>query len=180
MNRKTLSIVTLAWAALASGNVMAQNASGEALAKTQQAHPSSFSAKLVSPLSREAVQADLRQAQRTGDIVANGETGAKLNELFPASYAATAAKQYVSRDAVKAELREAQRTGDLVANGETGIPANEMFPGQYPAQVAEQGISREEVRADLREALRTGDIVANGETGMKLNEVFRGRYASNS
>jgi hypothetical protein len=38
-------------------------------------------------MSREEVRADLREAVRTGDIVANGETGMKLNEVFPGRYA---------------------------------------------------------------------------------------------
>ena len=42
MNRKTFSIITLALATLAGGNAMAQNAGPiNALAKLQQAHPSS-------------------------------------------------------------------------------------------------------------------------------------------
>ena len=134
MNRKTLSTLTLALAALTSGNVMAQNvAPVGVLAQLQQAHPSSFAATATNQLSREAVQANLAEAQRTGDVVANGETGAKLNEVFPSNYT-TAASQHLSRDAVKAELREAQRTGDLVANGETSAKLNELFPGRYASK----------------------------------------------
>jgi hypothetical protein len=132
MNRKTLSTLTLALAALAAGNVMAQtSAPVDALAKIQQAHPGSFAVKATGQLSRAAVQANLAEAQRTGDIAANGETGAKLNEVFSANYTATASNEHLSRDAVKAELREALRTGDLVANGETGMKLNEVFAGRY-------------------------------------------------
>ncbi len=58
--------VTLALAVLAAGKVLAADA---ATLKT-----------------RDQVRAELFEAQRTGDIVANGEVGAKLNELFPSRY----------------------------------------------------------------------------------------------
>jgi hypothetical protein len=35
------------------------------------------------PKTREQVRAELLEAQRTGDIMADGETGKKLNELGP-------------------------------------------------------------------------------------------------
>jgi hypothetical protein len=132
MNRKTLSILTLTFAALAGGNAMAQNAGPvDAYAKAQQANSGSFAAKLSTQLSREAVQADLREAQRTGEMVANAEAGIPANEVSPASYPAQAADHNMSRAEVQAELREAQRTGDLVANGETGMKLNQVFPGRY-------------------------------------------------
>ena len=90
MNRKTLSIITLTLAALAGGNAMAQNAGPvDAYAKAQQANSGSFAAKLSTQLSRDAVQAELRDAVRTGDMVAKGETGMKLNEVFAGRYANT-------------------------------------------------------------------------------------------
>lgn len=66
MNRKYLSTITLALAALAAGNALAADA--------------------AAPKTREQVRAELFEAQRTGDIIANGETGAKLNELFSGRY----------------------------------------------------------------------------------------------
>jgi hypothetical protein len=36
--------------------------------------------------TREQVKAELAEAIRTGDIIANGETGLKLNEEFPQRY----------------------------------------------------------------------------------------------
>jgi lambda repressor-like predicted transcriptional regulator len=132
MNRKTLSIITLTLAALAGGNAMAQNTySVDAYAKAQQKDPSSFAAKLSTGLSRDAVQADLRDAQRTGEIVVNAEAGIPVNEVFPARYPAQVAEQSMSREEVRADLREAVRTGDIVANGETGMKLNEVFPGRY-------------------------------------------------
>ena len=135
MNRKTLSIITLTLAALVGGNAMAQNAGPvDAYAKAQRKDPGSFAAKLSTELSREAVQAELRDAQRTGDIVAIGESGTKLNELFPGRYPAQVAGQGLSRDQVLADLREAQRTGEMVAIGEAGLKFNELFPGRYASQ----------------------------------------------
>ena len=132
MNRKTLSTLTLALAALASGNVMAQNvAPVDAMAQLQQAHPSSFAAKTTNQLSREAVQADLREARRTGEVVANAEAGIPANEMHPGQYPTQVAEQTMSREEVRADLREALRTGDTVANGETGMKLNEVFPGRY-------------------------------------------------
>ena len=135
MNRKTLSIITLTLAALAGGNAMAQNAGPvDAYAKAQQKDPGSFAAKLSTQLSREAVQAELRDAQRTGEMVAIGESGTKLNELFPGRYPAQVASQGLSRDQVLADLREAQRTGEMAAIGESGLKFNELFPGRYNNQ----------------------------------------------
>ncbi|MBS3911403.1 MAG: DUF4148 domain-containing protein [Hydrogenophaga sp.] len=42
------------------------------------------------PKTRDQVRAELREAQRTGDIVAGGESGQKLNELSPNRYPAKA------------------------------------------------------------------------------------------
>ena len=43
--------------------------------------------------TKEDVRAELREAQRTGDILANDESGKKLNELYP--------NRYAQRDAIK-------------------------------------------------------------------------------
>ncbi len=132
MNRKTLSIITLTLAALAGGNAMAQNAGPvDAYAKAQQANSGSFAAKLSTQLSRDAVQAELRDAQRSGEIVANAEAGIPVNEVFSGRYPAQVAEHNMSRDEVRADLREAVRTGDIVANGETDMKLNEVFPGRY-------------------------------------------------
>jgi lambda repressor-like predicted transcriptional regulator len=132
MNRKILSTLTLALAALASGHAMAQSTTHiDALAQVQQAHPSSFAAKTTSQLSRAAVQADLREARRSGEVVANGEAGIPQNEMFPGQYPTQVAERSMSREEVRADLREAMRTGEVVANGETGMKLNEVFPGRY-------------------------------------------------
>jgi lambda repressor-like predicted transcriptional regulator len=85
-------------------------------------------------LTREQVKAELAEARRTGDIVANGETGQKLNELYPDRYPPKPVVAGKTRAEVKAELAEAIRTGDLIAGGEAGLKANELWPGVYPMQ----------------------------------------------
>ena len=116
MNRSYLTAVTLAVAALSAGQALA--------------------ADTDAPKTREQVRAELREAQRTGDIVADGETGQKLNQLYPNRYPATATAQGKTREQVRAELREAQRTGDIVAGGESGQKLNELFPKRYPTNAS--------------------------------------------
>lgn len=137
MNRKTLSTLTLALAALVAGNA--------------------FAADAAAPKTREQVRAELIEAQRTGDIVADSESGKKLNELYPSRYPAQAATQGKTRAQVLAELVEAQRTGDIVAQGESGKKLNELYPSRYPTQAAAQGHSRAQVLAELVQAKRSGD-----------------------
>jgi uncharacterized membrane protein len=127
MNRSTFSAIALTVAALAASNAMAADASA--------------------PKTREQVKAELAEAVRTGNIIANGETGQKANELFPGLYPAKPAAQGKTREQVQAELAEAVRTGDIVADGETGLKLNQINPGRYPAKPAAQGKTREQVKA---------------------------------
>lgn len=110
--------------------------------------------------TREQVRAELVEAQRTGDIVADGESGKKLNELYPDQYPAKASVPGKTRAQVLAELAEAQRTGDILADGQSGKKLNELYPHQYPAKPATLGKTRAQVQAELNEALRNGDLVA--------------------
>ncbi len=112
MNSKYTAVITLALAALAAGNALAAD---PAAAKT-----------------RAEVQAELLEAQRSGDLVDLG-TGQKLNELYPNRYPAKVAAPSRSRAEVNAELREAQRTGDIVDLG-TGKKLNELYPNRYPTK----------------------------------------------
>lgn len=127
-------------------------------------------------LTREQVQAELAEAIRSGDIVGNGETGQKLNELNPARYPAKPVVYGRTRSQLGVELADAIRTGDTIGNGETGQKLNEMYPARYPPKPVVAGKTRADVRAELAEAVRTGDIVVNGETGMKANELSPGLY----
>lgn len=81
-------------------------------------------------ISRAQVQAELEEAQRTGDMV--GPDGNKLNELYPSQYPAPQQGKAVSREQVLAELAEARRTGDIP--GADGILLKDLYPGRYPAR----------------------------------------------
>jgi hypothetical protein len=99
MNRKYISIITLALVAFAGGNAMAQSAGQvDAYAKAQQANSGSFSAKLSTKLSRETVQAELREAKRTGEFVENAEAGIFVNDMFPSRYPAQVVEHNMSPD----------------------------------------------------------------------------------
>ncbi len=137
MNRSYFSAITLAVAALAAGNAMAADASA--------------------PKTREQVKAELAEAIRTGDIVVNGETQQKANEVNPGLYPAKPVLQGKTREEVKAELAEAIRTGDIVV-GEGGEKTNELYPSRYPAKPVMQGKTREQVKTELAEAIRTGHM----------------------
>lgn len=151
------SVVAFALAAVASSHVLAQE------------DPSA-------PKTRAQVQAELLEAQRTGDILAPGDTGKRLNELYPGRYPAKPAAQGVARPEVKAELTEAQRRGDVPSLYEPGKTLNELSPNRYPAKPAAQsGVTRAEVKAELIEAQRQGEVTPLGEWGRKSNELYRGQ-----
>jgi Domain of unknown function (DUF4148) len=97
MNRAYASIAALAIATLSAGHALA--------------------ADHQSPITREQVKAELAEAIRTGNIVAN-DVGQKLNELNPSAYPAQPVVAGKTREQVKAELAEAIRTHSLpVATG---------------------------------------------------------------
>ena len=131
------------------------------------------------PLTRADVVAQYEEAVRTGDVLAPGDSGMKLNELYPNRYPKTVSTRPLGRDQVVAELQAAIRSGDVVAPGESGMKMNELFPQRYPAAAggAVAGKTREEVRAETLEAIRTGDILATGDSGLKMNEMYPQRYA---
>ena len=130
-----LSIVALALSSLVAGHALAADAS---VGKT-----------------RDEVRAELAQAIRSGDLIADGATGQRYNQIAPAQFAAVRADAPVvaaapsvgkTRAEVKAELAEAIRTGNMVADGATGAKYNELFPARYPQPALAQGNSRD-VRA---------------------------------
>ena len=131
------------------------------------------------PLTRADVVAQYEDAVRTGDVLAPGDSGMKLNELYPNRYPKAVSSTPLTRDQVVAELQAAIRTGDVAAPGESGMKMNELYPQRYPAAAgtAVAGKTREQVRAETLEAIRTGDILAAGDSGLKLNEVYPQRYA---
>jgi predicted RNase H-like HicB family nuclease len=132
--------------------------------------------------TREQVRAELVEAQRNGDLIADGETGLRFNQVSPHLYpqATVVAK---TREEVKAELAQAQANGDLIADGQTGARFNEVFPAQYAAsraapavEVVAQGKTRAEVKAELAEAIRNGDLIADGQTGARFKDLNPSRY----
>ena len=131
------------------------------------------------PLTRAQVIAEFEQAQRTGDLLAPGDSGMKRNELHPERYPKAAAAPAKTRDQVVAELKAATRSGDVLAPGDSGLRLNELHPERYAASVVTTvGKTREQVRAEMLEAIRTGDILASGDSGLKLNELYPQRYAA--
>ena len=150
--------------------------------------------------TREQVQAELVQARATGNITApdqlsidyTGRTGAKMNEVFPARYAAVAPVSTKTRADVVAEMAESKRTGNVMAStqvaidyaGTTSAKMNEVFPARYPAVAGAPAKTRAEVRTELAEAQRTGDmpadnllsLVVTGVPGNKLNALYPSQY----
>ena len=134
-------------------------------------------AQAQSEKTREQVKAELMEAIRTGDVLANGESGLKLNELYPQRYPHAPVAIGATRAQVKSELAEAIRTGDMIASGDSGLRLNEEFPQRYPAVAVAAGKTREQVQAETAEAIRTGDMIAAGESGLKLNQLYPQHYA---
>jgi len=127
--------------------------------------------------TREQVQAELREAIRTGDVIAAGDAGLKLNELNPQRYPHAAAVQTKTRAQVQAELAEAIRDGSMVAAGEAGTTLRDEFPQRYPQLAVAPSRTREEVIAETREAIHNGDMYPAGEAAEKLNDQAAQRYA---
>lgn len=75
----------------------------------------------------------MQQAQRTGDLLASGESGQKNNELFPSQYPQGSQAVSKTRAQVLQELQAAQRTGNVLASGESGLQLNALYPQLYNA-----------------------------------------------
>ena len=133
-------------------------------------------AQAQTPLTREQVKAEYREAVRTGDLLAPGDSGLKLNEMNPDRYPKPAADGK-TRAQVVAEFQAAVRSGDIIRSGDLGLKENEMAPQRYPAAPVVAGETRAQVRAEYAEAVRTGDILEPGDSGLKMNEAFPQRYA---
>ena len=113
LNTPFASAIALAVATLGTGSVLAQDSSA--------------------PKTRDQVKAELVQAQRSGDVIAD-DLGQKLNEVNPRRYPAQAAAQGRSRAEVKAELLEAQRRGGVIVTTESGQNLNDLYPGRSTAR----------------------------------------------
>jgi hypothetical protein len=124
--------------------------------------------------TREQVKAELAEAQRTGDIVW-GETGLKLNEIYPDRYPKKAMPPSETRAEVKAELVQAIKDGDLPM-GDLDQTDRELMPDRYPPKPMPPGLTREEVKAETLQAIRAGDVQI-GDSGKTLAEEYPERYA---
>ena len=82
-------------------------------------------------VTREQVTAELASATRSGDIMASGESGLKLNELYPNRYPAKQVQAGLTRDQVNAELAEAIQTGGFMVGGEVSPKCNELHPSMH-------------------------------------------------
>jgi hypothetical protein len=65
------------------------------------------------PKTRAEVLQELEDAQRTGEIPANDESGLKLNEEYPQRYPTQEAGPSLAREQVRRDLEEARRTGKI-------------------------------------------------------------------
>lgn len=139
---------------------------------------SSSPASSYAGVSRGQVMAELAAAKSTGEVLANGETGLKLNEVYQGRYPAKQALASQTRDRVGAELLAAVRSGDMLADAQSGLNLNDVDPSQYPAKQSLAGKSSAQVAAELADALRSGDYMVGGEFSGKCNEVHPTMHAA--
>ena len=114
--KSILSAVAIAISALATGQALA--------------------ADPVSPKTRAEVKAELAEAIRSGNMIANGETLATFKQMYPDRYTEQPATVGKTRAEVKAELAEAIRSGDMIANGETLATFRQLQPHRYAPKPA--------------------------------------------
>ena len=157
LNTQLAGVVVCAMTAVAAGSALAQEQD------------------MSAPKTRAQVQAELLEAQRTGDILAYGNSSKKLNELYPGRYPAKPAAPGLARAEVKADLLAAQREGEVMALGDSGKKLNELYPSRYPARTAASGVTRAEVKADLLAAQRRGDLIMD-DSGTKPNALYPRRF----
>ena len=119
-------------------------------------------------ITREQVRAELREAVRTGDVVAPGDSGLKLNELYPERYGKRVVRSDVTRADTKREFTVARRSGELIPAGEGADPLHTQFPQRYPALAVASSKTRAEVKAEALAAIRNGEVFAAGEGDLTL------------
>jgi hypothetical protein len=91
-----------------------------------------FAITIQSTKSRADVLAELKEAQRTGDIQVSGEGGTAY-ERNPGAYPSRTQVAGKTREQVRAETLQAVRDGDI-AYGEAGLTRREVFPQRYMAR----------------------------------------------
>jgi hypothetical protein len=92
-----------------------------------------FAHAVTSSKSRAQVAAELKEAQRTGDILAAGDQGATLYELNPGAYPARPVVAGKSREEVRDETLQAIQDGDIIVSGELGLTERQLHPQGYLA-----------------------------------------------
>ncbi|MNT46167.1 hypothetical protein D3C72_1827940 [compost metagenome] len=102
-------------------------------------------------LTRAQVQADLAEAQRTGNIV-EGEFSQPRNVLHPQQYPAQPKAEGKTRAQVIAELEQARASGELTYLEDTGMQLNTLPNSQG------KGLTRAEVVADMQKARAAGQM----------------------
>jgi len=121
MSKTSTLAAALLLAAFGAG-ASAQGSMGAGELGWRDAAPASASVK-----TRAQVLAELRQAQRDGDVVAAGDIGLAPRAAYAPSYAGLTK----TRAEVKAELAEARRNGEVVV-GDSSLTLREEFPQRYP------------------------------------------------
>jgi hypothetical protein len=124
-------------------------------------------------LTSNQVRAQFDEARRNGELLAPGEVGLKMNELYPDQYPKRVATPGKTRDQVRAEVADAARKGELLAAGEGS--AFDYGAEQRSTALA-SAKTREQVKAETLAAIRDGEIV-RGESGLTLREQFPRQYA---
>lgn len=90
-----------------------------------------FAAHVNSGTTRAQVQAQLQQAQRSGDMLAAGDSGLTEAQVNPFAYPARTVVASKSREQVRAETLQAVRNGDVLLAGELGLTERQAFPQSY-------------------------------------------------
>lgn len=106
-----ISVVAMALSTLAAGQALAADPGA---AKT-----------------RAEVKAELAEAIRSGNMIADNESGATFQQLFPQRYAQQPVGVAKTRAEVKAELADAIRSGNMISDGESGATFKQRYPGLY-------------------------------------------------
>ena len=79
----------------------------------------------------QQVQAQLAAAARDGALLAPGEAGLTMREIYTGRYAPSQVAAGASRNDVEQQLFEAIRTGDYIVGGEIGGKCKDLHPEMH-------------------------------------------------
>ena len=136
-------------------------ASAIALALAALTAGQTFAADNTVGKTREQVKAELAQAIRAGQTIANINTDQTFADMFPGNFPAQKVDAGLTRAEVQAELARAVRNGEPIANIKTGQTYAELFPASYPSRNVAAGKTRAAVKEELTQALRNVDVMTN-------------------